>query len=438
MTVNNPEEIMNEENSQLVERLRKTHSAIESYISTFRKDLVEFEERLLSFGNTENLSYSWITVRIGKRDVLGRWELQGVENYTGVQLDKYKRGIDKFNSHWKKGVEFMYREGFIARTTADTARFFKYEDGLSKKVVGEYLGERKEFNVEVLENFVKLFDFAELSFDEALRRFLASFVLPGEAQKIDRMMQCFATQYVLQNPTVFDVEDTAYILAFSLIMLNTDQHNPSVKNKMSVEDFIRNNRGIGKDGANLPREFLADLYNNVSKEQFELPSEESGILTFFNPEHKGFLKKQGGRVKTWKTRWFLLTGNVLYYFKSPDDEEPCGIIPLEDLRVRPVESAKYHLFEIYHPADIAIKSARNVNGRMESGHHTVYRFMAKTQAERDLWMETISNNTRPTPLFELMQKKKEGDSMNSPPTQVSIRDEDDWDESDGDYMSSSC
>jgi len=37
----------------------------------------------------------------------------------------------------------------------------------------------------------------------AFRQFLWSFRLPGEAQKIDRMMECFAQRYCELNPGVF-------------------------------------------------------------------------------------------------------------------------------------------------------------------------------------------------------------------------------------------
>lgn len=30
-------------------------------------------------------------------------------------------------------------------------------------------------------------------------------------------------------------------------------------------------------------------------------------------------------------RWFILSDNCLFYFKSPSDVEPCGIIPLESI-----------------------------------------------------------------------------------------------------------
>ena len=45
------------------------------------------------------------------------------------------------------------------------------------------------------------------------------------------------------------------MLSFSVIMLNTDAHNPGVKNKMTRDGFLRNNRGID-DGQDLDGEML--------------------------------------------------------------------------------------------------------------------------------------------------------------------------------------
>lgn len=75
------------------------------------------------------------------------------------------------------------------------------------------------------------------------RQFLWSFRLPGEAQKIDRMMECFAQRYCQLNPDIFTNEDCCYVLSFAIIMLNTSLHNPSVKEKPTVEQFISMNRG---------------------------------------------------------------------------------------------------------------------------------------------------------------------------------------------------
>lgn len=47
--------------------------------------------------------------------------------------------------------------------------------------------------------FVDLLDFRDLPFVDALRLFLQSFRLPGEAQKIDRFMLKFAERYIAGN-----------------------------------------------------------------------------------------------------------------------------------------------------------------------------------------------------------------------------------------------
>ena len=53
------------------------------------------------------------------------------------------------------------------------------------------------------------------------------------------------------NPTLvrqFQNPDTIFILAFAIILLNTDMYSPNVKaeRKMKIEDFIKNLRGAAK------------------------------------------------------------------------------------------------------------------------------------------------------------------------------------------------
>ena len=95
------------------------------------------------------------------------------------------------------------------------------------------------------------FFISDLIVVQALRQFLWSFRLPGEAQKIDRMMESFAQRYCQLNPDIFTNSDTCYVLSFAVIMLNTSLHNPSVKDKPTIEQFISMNRGIN-DGGDLP------------------------------------------------------------------------------------------------------------------------------------------------------------------------------------------
>ncbi|KAL8062526.1 hypothetical protein ABFX02_02G153100 [Erythranthe guttata] len=124
--------------------------------------------------------------------------------------------------------------------------------------------------------YVDSFDFQGKEFDEAIRVFLQGFRLPGEAQKIDRIMEKFAERYCKCNPKVFTSADTAYVLAYSVILLNTDAHNPMVKKKMSADDFIRNNRGID-DGKDLPEEYLRSLFERISRNEIKMKEDNLSI-----------------------------------------------------------------------------------------------------------------------------------------------------------------
>eukprot|EP01126_Amoeba_proteus_P050860 TRINITY_DN6045_c0_g1_i10.p1 TRINITY_DN6045_c0_g1~~TRINITY_DN6045_c0_g1_i10.p1 ORF type:complete len:983 (+),score=204.86 TRINITY_DN6045_c0_g1_i10:565-3513(+) len=165
------------------------------------------------------------------------------EKHNSTHSNIYKEAIVLFNQKASHGVDFLLKSGLLKNIPWDLAWFFMYYNShLSKIQLGLFLGSDDKLHTDVLQAFTNRMDFSNMPYDKALRHFLQYFMLPGEAQKIDRMMECFAIRYHKSNPEVFPDSDTAYILAFSLIMLNTDQHNPSIKNKMSKEEFIRNNR----------------------------------------------------------------------------------------------------------------------------------------------------------------------------------------------------
>lgn len=183
-------------------------------------------------------------------------------------------GVNKFNMKPKRGIEYLKQNGFIADDPAAIAEFFRNKEiGLDKTSIGDYLGEDKPVNKAVLEALVKGQDFRGAELDVALRSFLAIFRLPGEAQKIDRMMENFANKYCEDNPDKFANADCAFVLCFALIMLQTDLHNPGIKNKMTKDDFVRNNRGIN-DGAHLPREYLESLYDSMVHNPISLQEDE--------------------------------------------------------------------------------------------------------------------------------------------------------------------
>ncbi|KAJ9055037.1 guanine nucleotide exchange protein for ADP-robosylation factor, variant 2 [Entomophthora muscae] len=181
-----------------------------------------------------------------------------------------QKAIELFNRKPKKGVECLINAGFIPSSEPrDIAYYLLSSEELDKAMIGDYLGEADPVRVSIMHAFVDALDFSDLDFVTALRKFLKTFRLPGEAQKIDRFMLKFADRYVEQNPKVFANADTGYVLAYSVIMLNTDLHNPQVKRRMTKEEFLKNNRGIN-DSTDLPDEYLMDIYDQIAATEIQL------------------------------------------------------------------------------------------------------------------------------------------------------------------------
>lgn len=187
-----------------------------------------------------------------------------------------KKIIKLFNEKPKKGISLAEEEGFIDITDPKSVvTFLKGVSGLSKTNIGEYLGEGEQSNILIMRAFIDSFDFSDIDFVPALRSLLKTFRLPGEAQKIDRIVEKFADRYCETNTEVFANADAAYTLAFSVILLNTDQHSPQIKHRMQLSDFIRNNRGINDNG-DFPNEFLETVFEDIKNNEIIMEEEHAG------------------------------------------------------------------------------------------------------------------------------------------------------------------
>ncbi|XP_007469528.1 PREDICTED: IQ motif and SEC7 domain-containing protein 3 isoform X1 [Lipotes vexillifer] len=192
----------------------------------------------------------------------------------------YRIGLNLFNINPDKGIQFLISRGFIPDTPIGVAHFLLQRKGLSRQMIGEFLGNsKKQFNRDVLDCVVDEMDFSAMELDEALRKFQAHIRVQGEAQKVERLIETFSQRYCMCNPEVvrqFHNPDTVFILAFAVILLNTDMYSPNIKpdRKMMLEDFIRNLRGVD-DGADIPRELVVGIYERI--QQKELKSNEDHV-----------------------------------------------------------------------------------------------------------------------------------------------------------------
>uniref|UniRef100_A0AAY4EH02 IQ motif and SEC7 domain-containing protein 3 n=1 Tax=Denticeps clupeoides TaxID=299321 RepID=A0AAY4EH02_9TELE len=192
----------------------------------------------------------------------------------------YRIGLNLFNLNPDKGLQFLISRGFIPDTPIGVAHFLLQRKGLSRQMIGEFLGNsKKPFNRDVLDCVVDEMDFSGMELDEALRKFQAHIRVQGEAQKVERLIEAFSQRYCMCNPDVvqqFHNPDTIFILAFAIILLNTDMYSPNIKpdRKMMLEDFIRNLRGVD-DGADIPRDMVVGIYERIQLR--ELRSNEDHV-----------------------------------------------------------------------------------------------------------------------------------------------------------------
>ncbi|MCJ8741673.1 hypothetical protein PDJAM_G00073420 [Pangasius djambal] len=204
------------------------------------------------------------------------------EQYEVIKQQKeiIEHGIELFNKKPKRGVQYLQEQGMLGPSAEEIAQFLHQEERLDTTQVGEFLGENAKFNKEVMYCYVDQLDFCGKDFVSALRTFLEGFRLPGEAQKIDRLMEKFAARYLEcnQGQTLFASADTAYVLAYSIIMLTTDLHSPQVKSKMTKEQYIKMNRGIN-DSKDLPEEYLSSIYDEIAGKKIAMKESKEYSIT---------------------------------------------------------------------------------------------------------------------------------------------------------------
>ncbi|NXD27275.1 SESQ1 protein, partial [Spelaeornis formosus] len=91
-------------------------------------------------------------------------------------------------------------------------------------------------------------------------------------------------------------------------------------------------------------------------------------------DNAGFLYKRGERHTAYHRRWFVLKGNMLFYFEERDSREPVGVIVLEGCNVELCDSAEGFAFAI----------------RFGGSKSRTYVLAAESQADMESWVKSLS------------------------------------------------
>ncbi|KAG8436415.1 hypothetical protein GDO86_007494 [Hymenochirus boettgeri] len=88
----------------------------------------------------------------------------------------------------------------------------------------------------------------------------------------------------------------------------------------------------------------------------------------------GFLYKKGVRNTAYQKRWFVLKGNLLFYFEEQGGREPIGVVVLEGCSIELCHSNEEHAFCI----------------RFDGPGSRSYILVAESQEEMECWVKALS------------------------------------------------
>jgi hypothetical protein len=211
------------------------------------------------------------TVRIRTPSTVGSDDDGG----EAIRRRQYRVGLNLFNLNPEHGIEYLLKKGFLDFSPSAVAKFMHGRKGLSKNRVGDYMTDlRKPFNLAVLHCFMhECLDFSGLHLDIALRQLQQEVTFPGEAQKIEKMVEVFSRRYIQCNQMFvagFRLADTIFVLSYAVVLLNTDLHSRAVRpsRRMRRDDFVKNLRGVDS-GADLDEEMLEGIYDRIKANEFK-------------------------------------------------------------------------------------------------------------------------------------------------------------------------
>eukprot|EP01104_Vermistella_antarctica_P011392 TRINITY_DN3174_c0_g1_i2.p1 TRINITY_DN3174_c0_g1~~TRINITY_DN3174_c0_g1_i2.p1 ORF type:complete len:1492 (-),score=397.22 TRINITY_DN3174_c0_g1_i2:2283-6758(-) len=119
---------------------------------------------------------------------------------------------------------------------------------------------------------------------------------------------------------------------------------------------------------------------------------------FEDAAKSGYLRKKGedNRIALWRKRWFIAKNDFVYYFKSPQDSSPTGVIPLANNATVSVDDFESATFSIATPY-------RN------------YQLKANTHTEMSEWIKVIERCAQHSKQADKSSAQPSGDGRTGAP-----------------------
>ena len=203
---------------------------------------------------------------------------QTYPKYEPCEEESVERQIEEFESFQKrfneKPKQFICDSETSLKTgqysSKDLGKLLFITPGLSCQCIGEFFGNKNQYCLNTLQEYLEYFDFSNIDFDESIRLFLISFKIVGEGQIVDRIFDCFSKQFFATHQNQFSSAESLHVLSYAWLMLHTSFYNQNAT-KDSFEQFSSMLKGQN-NGKDFDQNLLKSLYLSVSR--FSVPVEE--------------------------------------------------------------------------------------------------------------------------------------------------------------------
>ncbi|ELP85345.1 guanyl-nucleotide exchange factor, putative [Entamoeba invadens IP1] len=203
---------------------------------------------------------------------------QGLQLLADWKMKIYNlKAKELFKESPSEAVKFMISSKLCEENPKSVAQFLMEMPQIDKTSLGKYLTSNKEFNETVFKEYMSLIDFKGQGVDSALRTMFGLFVMPGEGQVVDRVMEHFAARYAECFKKELDElqigSSQVYFLATTIIFLSTETHNANVKTR-TMDTYEKFKGMVEQFKFTLPDDYLKPLYDSVTQNAFLIPEQK--------------------------------------------------------------------------------------------------------------------------------------------------------------------
>lgn len=195
-------------------------------------------------------------------------------NRQRCNIDQLSTLVTNFNIKHTSIVKNLDALNFYLPEIKDPAEklafLFYHNPQVSRSKLGHFFGEPDDIYLRTMTYFFDYEDYKGMRVDEAMSSFMNLFDLPGESQKIDRVLQKFSAKYSKDNSQIIS-EKCTYGLSFLVMMLQSEWHNPQVIEKMTYEQFMKLGMNIEEYEKYLTESLMKGIYETLTKKTLGSP-----------------------------------------------------------------------------------------------------------------------------------------------------------------------